>query len=100
MSYTHVYTWREGQVNAGMVRRCRECVHGWKISSTLRRKGGAYRLVFDSPTRKGIRFARHMFETGIAIAILPDDGQLDAAFVQGIRDGAPPLEHFPPGHFS
>jgi hypothetical protein len=83
----------EGQLDLGMIRRCRKTLYSWKITSQLRRQGAKYRLVFSSPTAKGLRFARHMFETGVAIHVLPDDGRLDKAYADGIRDAEPPLEH-------
>lgn len=93
MSFTHAYTWREGQIPAIRVRQARRLLHEWKVTSKLRRSGIDYRLVFESPTQKGLLFARQIFETTMALCVVKDDKVFLEAIQHTIRSAEPPLEH-------
>lgn len=90
--YKHSYTFLAGQMPLDMVRSCRKTCHDWKIHSTLRLKDGTYHLEFSSPTKKGLAFARHMYETGVAIWVLPGT-QVLQALLKAMETADPPVEH-------
>lgn len=94
MSYTHVYTWRVDQLDLRNVRVFRELLYKWKITTKLRFKGGFYKLTIDSPTARGLHFAKGLYEGMVAVWALPIEKLTPAFFEQLTKDvGPPPIDH-------
>ncbi|MCH9637809.1 MAG: hypothetical protein K0U16_07695 [Gammaproteobacteria bacterium] len=91
--YTHRYTWHEGQIPEKIVRSIRKLCFEWKIRSKLRRSAGEYRLTFFSPTVKGLKFARHIYETAVAIEYTDDEAQVIKIIEDSFVHAQPPVEH-------
>lgn len=101
MTHTHSYTWLEGDLPDEWVRRIRKVCHQWKITSTLVRRrtiaGGVlarstYRLTFQSPTAKGLAFAKHVFETSTKL-MKTSEADMVVAMEEGFAKADPPFEH-------
>lgn len=100
MIHTHSYTWLEGDLPDEWVRRIRKTCHQWKIASSLVRrktiesanKRWTYKLTFESPTEKGLAFAKHVFETSTKL-LKTSDADMIATMEDAFAKGDPPFEH-------
>lgn len=54
------HTWDVGKLDEARVRRVRELLYEWDITSTLRRRGQTFTLVIHAPLQSSLDFANEM----------------------------------------
>lgn len=92
MTFSHKFTWIEGQLDLDHMKRLREILYRWKVTTALRRKDGVYTLRIFSPTAKGLKFGKDMFTTLVAFTVAPDH-RLEDIYDASRESIVPPIEH-------